>query len=250
MIKTIAITMIASLLLIVSAQADIAPTGGYEGGDPTAASPAWSTNGNNGSITSDADTVTVTSSLAGWNRLGLDLSDDTNFDSEGQWTLDTRFKITDQSVADESAWDQIVFYPYVETPNNNGARKFTVWIGRTHFKKYPPGGFNPYSDARDLGSEWHVLRQTHDFQSAVTKVYIDDLYLGETDGTGNGTSTMDHTWGMGTSGDSGGTVVYDYVRWADGVYSATDPISNPIVPEPATLALLGAGSLLLIRRRK
>ncbi len=228
MIKTIAITMVASLLLIVSAQADIAATGGYEGGNPVTATPSWENPNNNGLLMFDADTCTITSDQPGYNVGKLELGDDTNMDSEGSWTVDTRFKITDQLVVDEGALALTVFYPYVETPYNNGARIFEVLIGRTHYRLYRHGGFGEYSDSRDLGSDWHVLRQSHYNQNEVTKVYLDDLYLGQTDGTGYGTNTLDRMLFGDPTDLAGGTVVFDYVRWADGVYSDTDPISNPI----------------------
>ncbi len=125
-----------------------------------------------------------------------------------------------------------VFSGFIEG-ENPGARKFQIYIGRTSFDLYvATAAGTAYPGGIDLGSDWHVLRHTNTALNARSYVYLDDMYLGQTDGTGYGVNTLDFLRAMGDDNSKcGGTVEYDYVRWADGVYSATDPASNPITLE-------------------
>ena len=93
----------------------------------------------------------------------------------------------------------------------------------------------------------HILRfTTNDADDGQLNLYVDGNTTPAKTWTGNNPAvTTNNRLAFGDLGNSSnGTVVWDYIQWTnDGAFA-------PAVPEPASLSLLGLGSLALIGRRR
>ena len=161
-----------------------------------------------------------------------------------------------QQTSGLTAWNSL--YQTAAGAHDNDGDLFTDGAGHIGI------GTTGYSTLTYDASKWHRIVLSVD-NSSFFRVYVDGvLFL---DGAGQGVDgrfslndnfylfaddSWEDQWGLvGTvatwSRALSGTEIADMGGWLDG--SAT-PTPLNIVPEPATLALLGLGGLTLLRRRK
>ena len=183
--------------------------------------------------TTDGDIMTYRVNLSGgyW-----DSDDWSGAATPDGWTIEMRLKIgTDRAPGSRGA---VALY------TGNGSAGDLIGIGPNDVKILAHSEI--VADTNDNTDDFHTFRVAFDHVGSVWPytVYRDNVLLASWPNGGNwGSDTL--YIGSGGSVYGGPTVEVDYIRWDN--TGAWAPI-----PEPAALALLGAGSLLLVvaRRRR
>mgnify|MGYP001240363604 CR=1 FL=1 len=163
--------------------------------------------------------------------------------TDAGWTVEMRFRVDAANYANRG-----VFELYLR--DNDGENPLTT---RVHIlangivcDSVSPGVNTEY--ATDFTDGFHTIRITgrsaEGYEFGLTSVWIDDVLViddQESSAYSDYEIVRIGRWGSQTGG---GTITIDYIRLdTTGAYA-------PAVPEPASLALLGLGSLCALRRRR
>lgn len=234
--QIIVIAMIISFLTLAPVSASVLVDGltwdhAYTGdGDvlPTASTPAWISN-NSGSASVTGGELTIDTTVVDRRDFQLTQVSGGAYDPQAGNTTLIQFRMKLNSIAAGTRFGTQIFI--------SGQNKFTnllfgTFNGRT-------GVFNAAQQnlvELDL-STYHTYRVA--FDSAVGySLWIDDFVTPIiADAALNNTSVNRLRFGD-FSGDVQGSATYDYVAWTNNI------------PEPASLALIGMGGLMLLRGRK
>ena len=170
-------------------------------------------------------------------------------------TVDIRFRNHDST--GELGFAQFFFeerLPSVSDGGNTGSQ-FFITLSEDSVLNQTTENDPPELVASGLplgDGEWHVIRLAYAGRgSESVRMWLDETDLGDLPRRRNERGGARAFLRFGdTTGSArlNGTTDVDYIRWTDSLLGS-DPISSPI-PEPASLALLGAGVLLLARRRR
>lgn len=189
--------------------------------------------GDDSGWTTDGDILTMNNDGAGmfgWNGV---LSRETGY------TWEVRFRM----VEPDPAVDQILVTIVGDGSGaTNSYHILTVTDLGTIIPDSASSGLTPLTTGQDFSDGFHVLRSAQEANSSATSIWLNGELLTESHGERD--NALNELLIGASSGSFNGSVVeYDYAR------VDTTGAFAPI-PEPASVALLGAGALFLLRRRR
>jgi len=220
-----------------------APAAGWEGqysasvGLPTVATPAWTNGGMAGSIdaTGDGGNPTLWMDMDASNNGGIYYGPGSGTAAD-QVTIDFRLNTMDTTLTS----DVLQFHLRVYRPlATGGSQMWTYQFSKDTIKLE---GNNDLVATFDEG--WHDWRITIDAATLESNVYLDggtEVLLTHS-GKRYSTTTVRNRMEFGRNNEAVlGEAELTHLRWTN---------SEIVVPEPATLSLLGVAGLALLRRRR